>query len=252
MKKLLYLCVALSFVFVFGATCYAVSYETEPNNDKAQADALTSGVPIVGQISDMSTDDDWFYICTSGADLIQTSFDTPDQERYTGWHIYIEDAHGNVLSQVEHHKTVGEPTEISTAVSEAGIYYVKIRGTFDDSYSLTASISNPGDCPNEPSQYDLVGIWQVVGRAYYFSFYISGSTAVVITFIPGAGEGYMMGDITGNTGHITYASDVTQFNATFTATSDTTGTLAVNTCVPFSGEHCLLPAGETVNVKRIF
>ena len=46
MKKAMMFLIALSLVFIFGSICYADSYETEPNNDKAQADALTSDVPI--------------------------------------------------------------------------------------------------------------------------------------------------------------------------------------------------------------
>jgi hypothetical protein len=254
MKKAMMFFMALSLVFVFGTTCYADSYETEPNNDKAQADALTSDVPIVGQCSNQLYDDDWFYICTSGADLIETSFYVPD--RAGGhWFISIEDVHGNMLSEVIHRDSLSVDTvsEFATAVSSAGIYYIKIHnGSETNSYSLTASISNPGECPAEPSEYDLTGIWRVVGQDYYFSFYVSGSTVIIVTFVPGHGEGYMTGNISGNTGYITYASDLSQFNATFTATSATAGTLTVNTCVPLSGEYCLLPAGATVNVVKMF
>ena len=259
MKKLLHLCVALSLVFVFGTTCYADSYETEPNNDKAQADALVSGSPIIGQISS-KTDKDWFYVCTSDADVINVSFYKEYYSGQSSWSISIEDAAGNLLSKIIHygyHKDEETSTSFS-AVTEPGIYYVVVEPNTnykyggDGNYTLTTSVSNPGECPAEPFQYDLIGIWQVVGQGYYFSLYISDSTVIIITFVPGQGEGYMTGNISGNTGTIAYASDLSQFNATFTATSPTTGTLTVNTCVPFSGEYCLLPAGETVNVKKIF
>ena len=251
MKKTMMFLMALSFLFVFGTTCYADSYETEPNNNADQADALTSDVPIIGQVS---YDADWFYICTSGADLIATTFEVGGETRGGTWNVGVEDVHGNRLSEYSHRGDLGEVTEstFNTGVTAAGIYYVRITGGHTEPYTLTASISNPGDCPNEPSQYDLVGIWQVVGQAYYFSFNISGSDFIVITFIPGQGEGYMVGYMSGNIGYVTAASDLSQFNATFTATSATAGTLTVNTCVPFSGEHCLLPAGTTVNVAKIF
>jgi hypothetical protein len=106
--------------------------------------------------------------------------------------------------------------------------------------------------PPEPTQYDITGIWQVVGQAYYFSLYVKDSSVIVITFVPGAGESYMLGTISGNSGHINQASDLSQFDATFEATSDSTGTLTVNNCVPFPGEYCLLPVGSTFNVQRIF
>ncbi len=253
MKRLLYLCMALSLVLLFGATCYADSYETEPNNDKSQADALVSSVPIIGQCSDKYNDDDWFYICTSGSDLIETTFGVGGVSRGT-WFVSVEDVNGNQLSEYRHKGDVGDATEstFNTAVTAAGIYYIKVTGGYPEAYSLTASISSPGECPTEPSQYDLTGIWQVVGQAYYFSLYIKGSSVIIITFVPGQGEGYMLGDISSNTGQIVYASDLSQFNATFTATSATTGTLTVNNCVPFAGEYCLLPAGSTVNVVKIF
>lgn len=253
MKKLSYLLMVLSLVFVFGTICYADSYETEPNNDKSQADALESGVPIIGQTSS-SKDEDWFYICTSGSDLIETSFNVADDTTGT-WFISIEDAHGNVLSAELHYDKYDQPTEFSTAVSGAGIYYIKIRtsdSSKTNSYSLAASISNPGECPTEPSQYDVTGIWQMVGYNYYLSLYITGSTAIAVTYIPGAGESYMTGTISGNIGHITYASDLAQFDATFTFTSATTGTLTVNKCVPFSGEYCVLPVGVPINGIKIF
>ena len=255
MKKTMVFLMALSLVFLFEATCYADSYETEPNNDKAQADALVSGVPIIGQNSSQQ-DADFFYICTTGADLIEISFHVPNPSG-DHWAIRIEDVEGNVLSEVLYVQTdTGTVTTFSSAVSGAGIYYILVYGNafHKDAYTLTASISNPGPCPTEPepSQYDLAGIWQVVGQAYYFSLYIKGSSVIIITFVPGQGEGYMTGNISGNTGTIAYASDLSQFNATFAATSATTGTLTVNTCVPLSGEYCLLPAGATVSVVKIF
>ena len=258
MKKLLYFLMVLSIVFVFGTICYADSYETEPNNDKNQADALVSGVPIIGQLSS-TQDEDWFYICTSAADVINVSFYT---ERYSGggqsaWSISIEDGSGNLLSEIVHHDYYEDETSTSfSAVTKPGDYYVVIKrknySGYEGNYTLTTSISNPGACPTSPPQYDVTGIWQMVGQNYYLSLYVTGSTAIAVTYIPGAGESYLMGTISGNIGHITYASDLSQFDATFTFTSATTGTLTVNKCVPFSGEYCLLPVGVPINGRKIF
>ena len=248
MKKLSYFLMVLSLVFVFGTICYADSYETEPNNDKSQADALVSGVLIIGQCSSYK-DEDWFYICTSGADLIETSFYLPDAT--TGyWALSVWDASGNLLTEAQH--LFRDVSTTTTAVSGAGIYYIKITSGYKYSYSLTVSISNPGECPTAPPQYDVTGIWQMDGQAYYLSLYITGSTAIAVTYIPGAGESYLLGTISGNIGHITYASDLSQFDATFTFTSATTGTLTVNKCVPFSGEYCVLPVGVPINGTKIF
>jgi hypothetical protein len=254
MKKTMVFLMALSLVFIFSSICYADSYETEPNNDKTQADALTSGSPIVGQ-NGTYDDDDWFYVCTSGADVIEVTLESGGVFHKAFWTIYTEDVHGNQLSEYRwdsYSGGMGTESSVQTVVGTSGIYYIKIKSHYSEPYTLTASISNPGECPSEPSQYDLVGIWQVVGQGYYFSFNVSGSDFIVLTFIPGQGEGYMLGYMSGNTGYVTAASDLSQFNATFTATSATAGTLTVNTCVPFSGEHCLLPAGTTVNVAKIF
>ena len=107
MKKTMMFLMALSLVFVFGATCYADSYETEPNNDEAQANALVSGVPMIGQCPSHK-DDDWFYICTSGADVIATTFGIEGVSRST-WSISIEDVHGNQLSEYEHRELRNHP-----------------------------------------------------------------------------------------------------------------------------------------------
>lgn len=111
MKKLSYFLMVLSLVFVFGTICYADSYETEPNNDKSQADALVSGSPIIGQCSSYK-DEDWFYICTSSSDLIETTFGV-EGETWRRWTISIEDAHGNLLSEVEHFSQLVETNMVS-------------------------------------------------------------------------------------------------------------------------------------------
>lgn len=101
-------------------------------------------------------------------------------------------------------------------------------------------------------QYDVTGIWQMAGQPYFLSLYITGSAAIAVTYIPGEGESYMLGTITGNAAHIYYASDLSQFDATVTFTSATTATMTVNSCVPFSGDYCILPAGTTVTGTKIF
>lgn len=252
MKKLSHFLMVLSLVFVFGTICYADSYETEPNNDKSQADALESGSTIIGQCAS-GDDEDWFYICTSGDDLIETTFDIPDgTSRNRSWNIQIEDSNGNLLSKVAHNSGYNEPTNLKTAVTDAGIYYVKIKSYCDQPYALNVSISNPGPCPTDPPQYDVTGIWQMAGQQYFLSLYVTGSTAIAVTYIPGAGESYMLGTITGNTGRVTYASDLAEFDATFIFTSATTGTMTVNKCAPFPGDYCILPAGTSVSGKKIF
>ncbi len=90
----------------------------------------------------------------------------------------------------------------------------------------------------------------MVGQPYFISVHVNGSTIVGVTYFPGEGESYLVGNISGDIGYITYASDLSQFDATFTFTSNTTATLTINNCVP--GGSCLLPTGATVNAIKIF
>lgn len=252
MKTLLYFLLVLSLVFVFVPICYADLYETEPNNDKSQADALVSGSPIIGQLS-LKTDQDWFYLCHSGLGTIQITFYTEIKESRE-FDITIYDDAGNTLSRFNYHG-YGDPIYSVVGVTKTGAYLVEItaNATTTYPYTLTVSSSSPGECePLHPSQYDVTGIWQMVGQNYYFSLYVTGSTAIAVTYIPGAGESYLLGTISGNIGHITHASDLAQFDATFTFTSATTATLTVNKCIPFSGEYCLLPVGVPINGIKVF
>lgn len=75
---------------------------------------------------------------------------------------------------------------------------------------------------------------------------------VGVTYIPGAGESFWVGYGSADNWYIYYASNLSQFEAYLILTSDTTGTMTVGTYVPFSGENCLIPAGATVNVTKIF
>jgi len=121
------------------------------------------------------------------------------------------------------------------------ICYAEPYETDQDSSSLATS-----------AQTAIAGIWQVAGQMFFISVNINGDTVVGVTYVPGAGESFLMGYVAGNKGYVNYASDLSQFDATITLTSNTTGTMTVNKCVPFSGESCLLPAGATVNIVKIF
>ena len=249
-------CVGLCLfsLLLFQGISWGDPYETEPNNNKSEADALESDEPIIGQCSS-NEDEDWFYICTGRADLIETTFKLHGEKR-CDWDVSIEDSYGNLLSHIVHYGFLGEATESNfvTAVTEGNIYYAKIesRCNTKEPYTLNVSISEPGECPGEPPQYDVTGIWQIAAQNQYLSLYITGTTAIAVTYIPGAGESYMLGSISGKTGRITYASDLSQFNATFTFTSATTATIIVNECIPFSGDYCIFPAGTAVSAKKIF
>jgi hypothetical protein len=100
--------------------------------------------------------------------------------------------------------------------------------------------------------YDTDGIWQFGGQNYFLSVHVNGSVIIGITYIPGAGESYLAGNISGNKGNITSASNLSQFNASLTFTSDTSAALTINNCVPYPKYYCLFPAGLTINATKVF
>jgi hypothetical protein len=258
MKRIMAFLAVLFLVFFFGTICYADSYETEPNNDKSQADALASGVPTIGQLSS-NNDQDWYSICTSDADVINVKFSLEPAYILTVFYITIQDSLGNVLANKDFivaSNNDPQETTFSSAVNSSGIYYVVITSSgdigYDANYTLTTTVSNPGACPTEPPKYDFTGIWQIEGQQYFISVNVNGSTMVGVTYIPGAGESFWVGYGSGENWYIYYASNFSQFEAYLILTSDTTGMMAVSTCVPFSGENCLIPLGTTVNITKIF
>jgi hypothetical protein len=258
MKKAIAILVVLSFTFLFGSFCYSASYETEPNNDQIQADALVSSSPIIGQLSS-KTDQDWYYVCISDVDVINVSFYKKYYSGQSSWSISIEDSSNNLLSKTVHYGYKGDETSTSfAAVSGPGIYYIGIEVNAnylyggDANYTLTTSVANQGECPTNNPKYDTDGIWQFEGQNYFLSVHVNGSVIIGITYIPGAGESYLAGNISGNTGNITSASNLSQFNASFTFTSDTTATLTIINCVPYPNSNCLFPAGLTINATKVF
>ena len=101
-----------------------------------------------------------------------------------------------------------------------------------------------------PIETAIVGIWQIAGQPVFVSVNVNGIFAIGVMY--GGGEGYMVGTLSGNTCSMYDASGLSQYSATFTLTSDTTGKLKINECVPLPGFHCLLPEGMTVNAVKVF
>lgn len=97
----------------------------------------------------------------------------------------------------------------------------------------------------------IEGIWGF-NNNYFVSIHISGSTVIGITYFPGQGESFVTGSVSGNTLEIDYSSDVYKFDATFIITSETTGTLTINDCVPYTGSYCLFPAGYSLPAEKMF
>jgi hypothetical protein len=266
MKKLLWLLISTLILLIFTVHCYAVSIEIEPNNDGSTATHMLSGESIIGQLSSRD-DQDWFSVCTSGSDVIQVTFTGKTSSSISSWTISIIDFSGNILSKKIHKAYFSsdeKTSQIFASSIDLGIYYVVIE--FDDeiyyhphpsdNYTLSLSLSNPGDCYGQTThngiEYGAEGIWQIEGQNNFISVNVNNSMMIGITYFPGAGEGFIVGTISENTGHITYASDVSQFDAIFTFTSNDTATLTVNNCIPFSGDRCMFPTGLTIRAKKIF
>ena len=103
-----------------------------------------------------------------------------------------------------------------------------------------------------PIETAIVGIWQVAGQPYFISVNVNGIYAIGVTYVPGGGAGYVVGTLSGNTCDIYGASGLSELDATLTLTSDTTGKLKVNKCIPEEGYSCPLPTGISVNVEKVF
>ncbi len=54
---------------LFSANVLAVDLETEPNNEMKDANSITPGVMLTGQLSEF-TDDDWFFFEISSSDVL--------------------------------------------------------------------------------------------------------------------------------------------------------------------------------------
>ena len=107
---------ALTATTTTGSTSGA---ETEDNNSQSNADSITSGVAIKGQLSS-STDKDYYKITTSGAGKIAVTFDAPTNTYTDYFKLKLTDSSGTVLAAQE----TGKDTSFSAGVGSAGNYYV--------------------------------------------------------------------------------------------------------------------------------
>lgn len=113
---------------------------------------------------------------------------------------------------------------------------------------ITAVIAFPA---RAAGTYD--GIWQISGAAnnlYMLSQNGQAFIAMSLTLSSQYWEAFY-GTITGSTGTVsTLVSDET-LQGTFNFSSATAGTLTINSCTKHTGS-CLLPAGSTVSLTKIF
>jgi DUF971 family protein len=109
--------------------------ETEDNNTSSEADELSSGSKIDGQLSS-SSDVDWFKYTATGAASLNLAFDLPTASSLDYFSIQMQKSDGTVLSGVE----TGQDGTLTASVSEAGTYYVKVTDDYyhdSGQYSIT-------------------------------------------------------------------------------------------------------------------
>ena len=98
--------------------------ETESNDTSSNADTLTSGTEISGQMYS-SEDVDWFAITTTAAGSLDVSFDAPTNSSGDYFGVTIYNTNGDVVAS---HKT-GEDITFSVGTETAGTYKRSNLGT---------------------------------------------------------------------------------------------------------------------------
>ena len=100
----------------------ASAFESEANNTRATADALTLGSVITGQLSSAS-DVDWFQASVATPTVLNVNFDAPTNSTYSEYfRISICDAAGNLLSN----QATGTDKVFSFNAPSAGSYYAVV------------------------------------------------------------------------------------------------------------------------------
>ena len=126
--------------------------ETEPNGGITNADTLTSGSSVTGQLSTKS-DNDYFSITTSASGIISVSFDNPEYSDNNYFKVSLIDKNANVISS----EYSGKDISLSAAIEDAGTYYIKVEDSYNFSgkdYGLTVLTSSTATAAaNNPAAY---------------------------------------------------------------------------------------------------
>ncbi len=122
----------------------ATGYESEVNNSRATADAISLASAVKGQLSS-DTDVDVFKFDASAAGIVTLSFNAPTDSPFADYFtVRLTDGSGNTVAQIE----TGRDQTLQAAVGSAGSYYVEIGSGYwyhdDGVYSLTASFAAGG------------------------------------------------------------------------------------------------------------
>jgi PKD repeat protein len=134
--------------------------ESEPNDDSAHADRLTSDVPMTGQIAS-PTDLDYFYLSTSPMDLvpvvIQYNYYSSD-ESCIRYHVSVYDSSDTLLVGMPIMPTEDEEIALSFTAPAQANYHILVEAPLSsdlpactdlaaahlsDPYTLTASFLDP-------------------------------------------------------------------------------------------------------------
>jgi subtilisin family serine protease len=127
-------------------------YESEANDTRATADAVTLGSAITGQIAS-GTDVDYYAVTVSAAGVLSLILDVPTNSSYTDYfRVSVTDTNGNVIAAQE----TGQDITFQAAVGAAGTYYLSVGSPkyFYDGgqYTLKPSYSsNYGGYELEPN-----------------------------------------------------------------------------------------------------
>ncbi len=159
---------------LFSANVLAVDLETEPNNEMKDANSITPGVMLTGQLSEF-TDDDWFFFEISSSDVLTITLNNPDQDSH-GKLITVYDAEKNELytQTFDVDESSNEETITSSRVGlkNAGKFFIEMidapHGGFTTSeYQMTINLENQPPftvtttCPANPSFSGATGILEI-------------------------------------------------------------------------------------------
>ena len=114
--------------------------ESESNDTRATADAVTLGSAITGQLASPA-DVDYYAVTVSAAGTVSLNFNRPNTAGSGYFTIQLEDANGAALASFVDST---DPQTFTVGVAQAGTYYARIASYYSftnyaDQYSLTAS-----------------------------------------------------------------------------------------------------------------
>ena len=140
---------------LFSANALASDVETEPNNKMNEANPITPGVMLEGQVSNTRPTEDWFVFETSQSDTL--TFTILSSNNGYGNKISLYDADKNELYNVISESSEEPFTSNKIGLKQAGKFFILLENRYYNKYNyeLTLNLENqapftvPGvtDCP---------------------------------------------------------------------------------------------------------